>query len=413
MLKIIKKPFEQFKWRWASFQPSENLNSPPVFFGVLRALAQNEDGKPNSDSMQASLQQVENDLRPLFEKMPKLARDRTRNLFRNSQQYWSSLGVLEKTTPTIKLTEFGHKVANGEITGEEFAAATVLSFTLPNKRIDAAEIVEQWGAAKIEIKPLSLILKIIIQLSRVSIAEAYLTNEELVRVVIPLSSQKIDFDEYPKYIQHFRKNPDFFENYDDFAPSANDRRMSREFLLFLWFHRFLSAVDVGEKNDRQKFFADSKAISVLESLLDISISSTVEEAAEVISVSGELGTTEREKRMVNITSRPGQRKFRREVLQRSGVQCSLTGENLPEVLRACHIIPVEMKGSDEVGNGICLREDLHIMFDSGHLRIDSAGNIHLSDAAKKSPSYIALPRNISLPKHIDKRCIDYRWRYMS
>lgn len=413
MLAEIKKPFDKFKWRWASFQPSEKLNSPPVFFGVLRALEQNKGGKPSSAATLSSLQKVEDDLRPLFDTMPTLARDKERNLLRNSQQYWTGLGVLESTNPVIKLTEFGTKVANGEITGEEFAAATVLNLTLPNRRIEDPSTVEKWQKSNIEIQPLALILKVIVELGRISESEAYLTNEELVRVVIPLSSQNVGLAFYPEHVLRFRADPDFFNEYDDFAPEANDLRMAREFLLFLYYHGFLSVVDKNAKNYLQQFSADAKALSVLEGLLSMPISATMEEAAEAVSLTGELGTTEREKRLVSVTSRPGQRKFRKAILQSSGIKCILTGETLPDVLRACHIIPVEMKGSDELGNGICLREDLHIMFDSGHLRIDVLGNIHLSDAAKKSPSYIALPKIIALPKHIDKKCIEYRWKYLS
>jgi len=46
---IPTKPFPAYKWRWASFQPSEGLNDPSVFLGVLRVF-RNFEGEPTSSS---------------------------------------------------------------------------------------------------------------------------------------------------------------------------------------------------------------------------------------------------------------------------------------------------------------------------------------------------------------------------
>lgn len=56
----------------------------------------------------------------------------------------------------------------------------------------------------------------------------------------------------------------------------------------------------------------------------------------------------------------------------------ITGVQLPEVLEAAHITPVEYKGNDSEGNGLCLRLDIHRLFDTSNLIIILNGDIHLT-----------------------------------
>jgi hypothetical protein len=59
-----------------------------------------------------------------------------RNLIRNSGQYWRAVGLIPPADHSgqIKLTEFGRKVADHDISQTEFAAITVQTFKLPNSR---------------------------------------------------------------------------------------------------------------------------------------------------------------------------------------------------------------------------------------------------------------------------------------
>ncbi len=410
----LKKPFADFKWRWASFTPSEGLNEPRVHLGVLRAMRDNEHKLASSPEFLAALQVVEDDLLEYLPNGLNLARDPERNLLRNSQQYWSGLGLLASTEHGISLTQFGHKIADGQITREEFAAATVKTLTLPNSRIESRNITEKWDEINIKIHPLSLILSIIVELGKKEAQEAYLSTEELVRVVIPLSSVSASLPEYVEHITLFREESNIFDAYEDFAPKANDKRIAREFLLFLSYHGFLSIRNAAEINLKQEFFADPRACRAIKELLNLKFQSEeIQDVAESISDSVDIEMLQRERRLVQVTSRPGQAKFRRDVLKRSGNKCILTGETLSVVLRACHIIPVELNGPDDVGNGICLREDLHILFDSGHLRINMDGEIHLSEYAATSPSYCNLEKSIKFPPHVNLKCIAHRWAYIN
>ena len=126
-----KKPFSEYKWRWAALTPTESLNAPPVFLGVLRAFGRYEKHPPNSPELRSALEIVQAETGTTVN----LGRTRDRNLVRNSGQYWKALGLLEEAHGVITLTDFGRALAGAHITPVEFALTTVKTLELPNKRI--------------------------------------------------------------------------------------------------------------------------------------------------------------------------------------------------------------------------------------------------------------------------------------
>ena len=415
MFQGLKVPFPEFKWRWATFAPTESLNEPRLFLGVLRALNDNDGKPPRSLSMLQSLQQISFDLAKELPQMPTLARDEERNLLRNSQQYWSALGLLATTKPVIRMTPWGKDVAEGRATSAEFAAQTVLTLELPNSRLEDKTVCQKWAENGLSIKPLKLVLSIISSLAQLGMVHAYLTTEELVRVIIPLSSiPETRLDEHVQHILAYRADDTVFGSFDDFAPGANDRRMAHEFLLFLFHHGYVKKETASKANFKQKFYSTESCLALSNELLEVASSgANIYDLPPQSDFQGELSFTVREKRQVEVLSRPGQQKFRREVLKKSRSRCILSGETLGFVLTACHIIPVEKNGSDDVGNGICLREDLHILFDSGHIRLAPDGSVHVSDLVRNTKSYSDLPKVIKLPLYVNIACIEHRWRYYS
>ncbi len=89
----------------------------------------------------------------------------------------------------------------------------------------------------------------------------------------------------------------------------------------------------------------------------------------------------------------------------------LTGERLSIVLEACHIIGVEHKGTDTFANGLCLRADVHTLFDNKHIRIRPDGIIEYSETLHRSKSYAILPRKIVIPSFISQEAINWRYDY--
>ena len=67
-------------------------------------------------------------------------------------------------------------------------------------------------------------------------------------------------------------------------------------------------------------------------------------------------------------ARPCQVAFRRAVLAAYEARCALTGCDVPAALEAAHV--ADWREANDVGAGICLRVDLHRIFERGLLVID-------------------------------------------
>jgi hypothetical protein len=401
-----RKPFESYKWRWASFQPSEGLTEPPVFLGVLRALSTTEGEAPSSDAVFEALRAVENQIQGRVEFSGRLAREAPRDLLRNSGQYWKALGVLADTAGGIRLTAFGRDVAVGQITRTEFAAATIATLSLPNRRIESNVEVAKWEAAGLEIHPLRIVLDTLKRLmdGDRSGASAFLTTQELIRIVIPLAGVQATIEAHVDAIQRHRVGDLDISDWPDCAPAANDRRMAREFLLFLAYYGFV------RKLGDHHFIADQSTVGEATAIQEIAaVSNEPSEAARQARESATLLFVERNRVLSEVLARPQQTLFRKRVLEGYGWRCLLTGETTKAVLEAGHIIPVKNRGSDELSNGICLRADIHMLFDSGHIRISPDGSIELSEMLDESVSYSSLPGNVGIPKFVSEEAI--RWRY--
>lgn len=68
--------------------------------------------------------------------------------------------------------------------------------------------------------------------------------------------------------------------------------------------------------------------------------------------------------------REGQSGFRSQLIAKYGCKCPITGATQAEVLQAAHIIPYKGSHSNEIGNGLLLRADIHLLFDCYLLSIN-------------------------------------------
>lgn len=397
-------PFPAYKWRWATYTPEEGLNEPPVYLGVLRAMRRCEGKAKSSEDFFEELQKIEQQVRGRVSTTATLARDPERNLLRNSGQYWQALGLMEPTVGEIGLTEFGRRIAEGRISRGEFAATTVKSLTLPNPRVEREENLRQWQTAGLQLRPLQLILEVIIGLEQ-SGEESYLTPDELTRIVIPLAGEDRSLEEHVEAIKEFRRGALDLSGWPDCTPAANDERMAKEFLLFLAHHSFLI-----QENGR--FVLNEEAREEVRGLLETEVTEVEPpEALEDLRRGRKELFIERGTVTVNRRDRRGQQAFRRMILREYDSECLLTHESIPQVLEAGHIIPVENNGSDERENGLCLRKDVHTLFDGGHIRIDRDGRVELSELAETSDGYSGLPKRIAIPSFVSPNALDWRWNY--
>ena len=399
-----RKPFPEYKWQWATLTCTEGLNDPAVFLGVLRAMAQFEEHPPSDPAFKEALTLIEKQTKTKV----KLARDASRNLLRNSGQYWKALDLIEDAHGKIKLTPFGRKVADGSITPIEFAATTIKTLELPNRRIE--QYPERWEQAHLKIKPLELILNILAELSQRGGPEtAYLTRDELVRIIIPLAGESANIDKNVDAIILYRRSRLDLSDWPNCAPMANDQRIAREFLLFLSNYGFLQQTKVGSQ---EQFVLNALEPQEIRNLINLPVTHPNSmDAIELVKESQLTFSVEQKKVMMELKLRPMQPKFRKEVMQAYGNKCIVTGTELPAVLQAAHIIPAKHNGINDKGNGFCLRADIHLLFDTGHLRIDDQGNLHLSDSAAKAENYRGLPRRIIIPSFVNLEHIRWRWSY--
>ena len=99
------------------------------------------------------------------------------------------------------------------------------------------------------------------------------------------------------------------------------------------------------------------------------------------------------------------------MLEAYGSTCIITQVNQDTVLEAAHIRPVKHNGSDQVLNGLCMRADIHRLFDSNHLKIRPDGILHLSEEARRNENYGWLPEQIAIPGFVDRQQLDWRFKY--
>lgn len=399
-------PFNGFRWQWASVQPTEGLNKPSVFLGVLRVFNEFEGSPPSSLELAERLRYVGQQTDATLD----LARTPERNLIRNSGQYWKGLGLLVPTRGEIQLTLFGRKVADGTITPGEFATAVVAGLELPNPLVQSEEQVRNWKDHGIKLRPLSLLLSIMERLGEIDSEMAYLTKNELVDIVQPISSMvpPASIEDYADTLIAHREQRIDTSTWPSCSQGANDARMAREFLLFLSYYGFCE----------QRFIDGVERFVLTGESSAPELSALVEEQGLEIpeiatSVTARMVSDSRERRRVlrEVLERPEQAKFRKNVLCLADERCLLTGAEIRAALEAAHIVPVSEAGSDSPDNGLCLRSDLHSLFDAGHIRLKYDGSLHYSDSAKNDPVYRFLPAHVDLPPYVKVDHVVWRWNY--
>lgn len=397
---IPKKPFPNFKWQWATLTPTESINDPVVLLGVLFRLDKLE-GKYSfsSDEFTHELQSLSNDLKDSIG-VNLAGRGGNRNVMRNSQQYWKSLNLIPKETHgLIQLTDFGRKVARREISQTEFSAVTVMTLQLPNANIQPDETCQQWEKAGITLKPLKLILSIVRE-------TAYITLRELCAIVIPLSgTPNATLQDYVNFINWYRAGEIDVSSWPDCCEKSNDRRMAREFLLFLDYYGYL-VMEEGSREDACFRFNENIADEIGFLLSGSTTNPTIEQTIRLLNTSDVISDVER-KRLQTVRSRPYQAQFRRDVLA-ACKRCVITNVTMPEVLEAAHIKPYKYHGEDSAANGFAMRLDIHMLFDTGHLRISPEGTVELSGRARMDYGAL-IPPSIVVPSFINRDFLKWRW----
>ncbi len=407
LIKPPVKPFPSYKWRWAVLTPTESLNEPPVFLGVLRVFYRFQNYAPSSKEIMDGLAVVQHETNSSVD----LVRTQDRNLIRNSGQYWKALGLLEEAHGKVVVSPFGQLLAEGKITQVEFATTVVKTLELPNRKIISDT--SKWDAIDLRIKPLELILNILaIIAEKFGAREAFITPFELVKIVIPLAGAKAVLGDYAEAIIQHRQGKIDVSIWPDCAPEANDKRMAREFLIFLSNYGFCKRDNISQGNWNEHYhLANISKEEVIELYNLNTYNVGLDKLAKQIRITQIPANIERKRVSREILERPYQNLFRKNILSIFCSSCIVTGVSIENVLEAAHIKPVEYNGDDTHHNGLCLRSDIHQLFDSNNLRILPSGEIILSETASTKNNYSRLPRKIEIPSFVNREFLDWRVKY--
>ena len=405
-------PFPEFKWKWGTLQCTEGINDPIILLGVLRRMRRIE---INNNGARFSSPEFAEELRQLGNDIPQhihvdLGRGGDRNIIRNSGQYWRALGLIPTTgRGQIELTEFGRLVADNTLSQAEFAAITISTFSLPNRGCMPDSECNMWEQAHLRIYPLRLILEILQRLSERANDVPYITAEELYRIVIPLSGcnhPDLEIDDYVNNVLGYRQNPSAYNTWPNCASRANDRRIAREFLLFLRYYGYLMLDDNTRGNTTERNNLNTNLQAEISNILQQPLQ-TINEILHITNNINNIASDIERVRVRTSQRRPNQARFRRDILA-SYRGCIITNVEMPEILEAAHIIPFAYNGEDTIANGFAMRTDIHILFDTGHLRISPDGEIYLSDRARMDYGRM-IPPHINIPDFVNREFIRWRW----
>lgn len=107
----------------------------------------------------------------------------------------------------------------------------------------------------------------------------------------------------------------------------------------------------------------------------------------------------KKQKLREVNQRVGQEGFRKAIYKAYDDRCAITGESCKDLLQAAHIQPYKDENSNHVQNGILLRIDLHRLFDTGLITIDTNYRIRFSSIFQ-SKEYLKYDgKKIRLPLH--------------
>ncbi|MEG1725698.1 MAG: AlwI family type II restriction endonuclease [Anaerovoracaceae bacterium] len=405
---IPTKPFLDFKWKWASVQCTEGINDPVILLGILFRMRKLEEKglKYSSQEFANELVDLSNDTSDSIG-VNLARRTGDRNIIRNSGQYWKAVGLIpDDSRGLIRLTDFGRRVADHDISQTEFSAITVQTFKLPNVHVQSTAECLNWESHSLIIYPLRIILSVIMELKKRG-QDGYLTTEELTKIIIPLSGCHAQIEDYVNFILWYRSGEITIAKWPNCCEGANDFRVSREYLLFLENYGYLEKV-VETTRDAERYYINALIECEITEILAIPVTDvSLQMILDQIRTSEVVSEVER-KRVQNFRiSRPNQARFRHDVLA-ACQRCIITNVTMPEVLEAAHIKPFKYNGEDTVSNGFAMRTDIHTLFDAGHLRISEAGVVELSARARMDYG-ATIPPRIVLPDFTNRDLIRWRW----
>jgi hypothetical protein len=242
-------PFEDFYWRWGSKGPTEGLNNKEILFGVLKILVKHNNKKHATQDFYDDMEKLEKSLQSKVD----LKRKIDKNLIENSGQYWKALGLIKsRYDGTIDVTELGLDIAQNDISNNDFVKWQISNFTLPNEADTKKDLIQKY-LKYTPIKPLKLILDILSYLykNELNSTEWYISDEELIKVIVPLSSyMKLNISDYVNHLKEYRNDKTYCNSWPNLSDNT---RTIREYLLFL---SNFGALDSFDSSDAKRYYVN-------------------------------------------------------------------------------------------------------------------------------------------------------------
>ncbi len=122
------------------------------------------------------------------------------------------------------------------------------------------------------------------------------------------------------------------------------------------------------------------------------------------------------RRKFSAKKRKGQADFTRKILMAYNKRCAITSETCLETLQAAHIQSYVNERSNHVQNGLCLRADLHQLFDNGLFTVNLDSTVGVSSQLRSSGYKFLNEVKVSFPavpaKHPAKIALDFHKRFV-
>jgi hypothetical protein len=248
-------PFQEYKWLWATWTVREIYKNPAIWLKVLRVMYKYEGLEYGVNTQSGQLfHQALNSLGLTDDTgNPISFHQADRSFLRGYQTYWTNTGVLippDKNDNKIGLTPLGKAIATGRMSFKEYVEYMVKKFQLPNPITQYRQL-QQWQANNIQIKPLSYILQVLIELyNTAGFKDTYLTERETAILVYPLSGTKNPSEVAQEILAWREGDPSFNISYmyTQAVAESNEFRSIKEFLQFLSAGELLIATEMTVKD---------------------------------------------------------------------------------------------------------------------------------------------------------------------
>ena len=114
-----------------------------------------------------------------------------------------------------------------------------------------------------------------------------------------------------------------------------------------------------------------------------------------------------------IEVRHEQQGFRSSILAAYSNTCCITGCSVTPALEAAHIMDYSKSKDNNINNGICIRADIHILFDRGLLKINDDYEVIVNEELNETQYWDYHGQKISLPKaQIDwPKSKNLKWKF--